>query len=160
MARFLKLPQEVTQLVESFAHGPRELEFIRRYGAKLNAIPLGISDQYFGLTFSDCEEGSVRHTWRLNKSLYPCLIPKTQLFIRHASDFRLYTVDAVHPTSVVCGNVEIPFDTIRFVELFVDVPLPHLPRIGPHGFNYLYDGPLTEAEEDALDAMYELQHQY
>ena len=173
MARFLKLPQEVTQLVESFAHGPCELEFVRQYGTKFNAIkvPLGFSDRFFGPKFGECATGFVRHAWRVNKSAYQCLIPHTQVILNHASDFRTYTVAAVHPigVTVVCGNVtkgdvtgvEIDFATILCAYLFVDVPLPHLPRIGPHGFiGDLADGPLTEAEEDALDAMYELEHQY
>ena len=173
MARFLKLPQEVTQLVESFAHGPCELEFVRQYGTKFNAIkvPLDFSEQFFGPKFGDCATGFVRHAWCVNKSAYQCLIPQTSVILNHASDFRTYTVVSVHPTgvTVVCGNVtkgdvtgvEIDFATIRCAYLFVDVPLPHLPRIGPLGFiGDLADGPLTEAEEDALDAMYELEHQY
>ena len=168
MARFIELPQEVTRLIESFAHGPCELEFVRQYGTKFNAtkVPLGFSGQFFGLKFGDCATGFVRHAWRVNKLAYPCLIPRTQVILNHASDFRTHTIVAVHPTSVTVesvtnGGVEIDFATIQCAYLFVDVPLPHLPRIGPHGFiGNLSDGPLTEAEEDALDAIYELEYQY
>ena len=168
MARFLKLPQEVTQLVESFAHGPCELEFVRQYGTKFNAIkvPLDFSEQFFGPKFGDCATGFVRHAWCVNKSAYQCLIPQAPVILNHASDFRTYTVVAAHPTGVTVSygdvtGVEIDFATILCAYLFVDVPLPHLPRIGPYGFiGDLADGPLTEAEEDALDAMYELEHQY
>jgi hypothetical protein len=61
----------------------------------------------------------------------------------------------LEPDSIrLSGTKEIDFSTIECVWIFVDVPIPNMPRVGPEGFTGdIDDGPMTEAEGDALDAL-------
>ena len=113
-------------------------------------------------------EGVIRHVWEVDSSAYSSLVPGTEIAIRCALGLYEAVVVSAQPpclvlephTSGLTGTKEIDFSTIECVWIFVDLPIPNMPRIGPEGFiGDLDDGRMTEAEEDALDAMWELQYQ-
>ena len=164
MARLLKLPHEVITMIDSFARTPWELEFMRIHGAKFNATkrPMDFPPYLWDFSWGAIPEGVTRHAWAVDSSAISSLVPGVEIAIRCALGIYEAFIVSVQPPCLVLeprdaylgGTREIDFSTIVCVWIFVDMPIPNMPRVGPEGFTGdLDDGPMTEAEGDALDAL-------